>query len=267
MKKQVEFMRTESTPMIGERCTLFLSNGTTVQTSRVIALSDRIIETKNTVYVKRRDFDSSDGNSGKLYNDEQPLVEKTVYQNEKPQYNPQIVQQFQSQIKEEQKQAIQPTVQQPVVQQQSIPQEPVVSQPQDAQGFRDISQPTIPVKPVPQQPIVQQQTVQQPIVQQPQVQQEPKQPVQIETPQQEIPQMKPLKIHNKVEQPKITPTNVPQPQQVQPLNNEEVAKMVQEKREKATAKKEEMEDVINKRLEKAQKLKIIADVASSKPYT
>ena len=79
--------------------------------------------------------------------------------------------------------------------------------------------------------------------------------------------MKPLKIHNKVEQPKITPTNVPQPQQVQPLNNEEVNKMVQEKREKATAKKEEMEDVINKRLEKAQKLKIIADVASSKPYT
>ena len=52
MKKQVEYVKVIGDVSIGARCVLQLSSGQQVQTSRVIALDDRTIETKNTIYIK-----------------------------------------------------------------------------------------------------------------------------------------------------------------------------------------------------------------------
>ena len=86
MKKQIEFISIEGTPRIGERCTLRLSNGNTVQTSRVIAISDEVIETHNSMYIKKRDV-TNNNNSGELY--AQPQYNQQQYNQLQQQYNQQ----------------------------------------------------------------------------------------------------------------------------------------------------------------------------------
>ena len=78
MKKKVEFLGSESID-IGKRCILYLANGDTVQTSRVISYGDNYVETNNTLYIKKNNtpIDEDEEASGKLYQTDKQLVFKT----------------------------------------------------------------------------------------------------------------------------------------------------------------------------------------------
>lgn len=123
MKKQVEFVEVVGEATIGARCTLRLSNYNTVQTSRVIAVSDDFIETKNTIYVK--------------YKGNNPMDWQT----------PQPVQQPQQQVMYSQPQQ----VQQQIVPQPQQPYQPYIQEQQSVQPQQPYSQPQYNPQPV-QQP-------------------------------------------------------------------------------------------------------------------
>lgn len=144
MKKQVAYIKwLQSLPKIGERGILYLANGDTVSTSKIISMGDNYIETKNTIYVKIEEGDNFvdvEDDSGELVQPNVPPVNQTVptMQVQQPQNviqsYPQYPQEQQNYPQEQQEEQVAPQqqiYQETIQQSQPIPQpiQPPIPQP------------------------------------------------------------------------------------------------------------------------------------------
>lgn len=249
MKKQIEFIRIIGTISIGNRATLELTDGKQVQTSSIISIHDFGIETKNTMYIKSKRIPSIEPFIQSDYNNQMNRqlnnMVSTIQnnQNVKPasdQFMP--IEQYEHKLDPQYNIPVMPVAQSTL---QQIAQ-PVQSAQQQVQ--------------MPQQPVVQMQPTNipaqtAPLVQQPQQVQpvQPVAPVQpIQSVQQPIQQHQPMTVqqinnlHKNTEIPPTTPN----------AKIEELRNIPQQK---------SAEEIVEERYQFAKKLKIVGDVASSKP--